>query len=118
MELPANERPANAFPADEFSNEPERQADKEADEMKDQLRKEVAVWNAERNDSSARQVAESGMTAAARTAPQPAKKAKRAKPAVASVVQPTGTAKKPFAMSFDGVTDAQHISYMIARGAR
>ena len=47
-----------------------------------------------------------------------AKKAKRTKPAAASAVQPAGTPKKPFAMSFDGVTDAQHISYMIARGAR
>jgi hypothetical protein len=113
MELNANELPPN-----EFQTEPERQADKAADEMKDQLRKEVAVWNAERNDSSARQVAEAGMTPTPRTAPQPAKKAKRAKPAAATVVQPAGTAKKPFAMSFDGVTDAQHISYMIARGAR
>ena len=109
-----------ALPTDEIHDEPERRADRLADEMKDQLRKEVAMWNAERNDSSARQVAEAGMTAAPRTAQQqPAKKAKRAKPAAAAAAaQPAGSAKKPFAMSFDGVTDAQHISYMIARGAR
>jgi hypothetical protein len=38
--------------------DPERQADKQANEMKDQLRKEVALWNASRDDTSARQVAE------------------------------------------------------------
>ena len=35
-------------------DDPERQADKQANVMKDQLRKEVALWNAERSDTSAR----------------------------------------------------------------
>ncbi len=101
--------------------DPERQADKQANEMKDQLRKEVALWNAARDDSSARQVADLRAPATPRAAPRPAKKATRAKSAAAPTAAPgakPGAAKKPFSMAFDGVTDAEHITYMIARGRR
>jgi len=96
----------------------QRQADKQANVMKDQLRKEVAQWNAARDDTSGRQAAEFSAPAAPPAAPRPTKRATRAKPVAAPAPTPAGTTKKPFSMSFDGVTDAEHITYMIARGAR
>jgi hypothetical protein len=96
----------------------QRQADKQANVMKDQLRKEVAQWNAARDDTSGRQAADFSVPVTALPAPRPAKRASRAKPAVAAAPKPADAPRKPFSMSFDGVTDAEHISYMIARGAR
>jgi hypothetical protein len=99
-------------------DETERQADKQANVMKDQLRKEVALWNAGRDDASARQVADFSVPATVRPALPPAKRKSRAKPAAVSPPKPDGAPRKPFSMSFDGVSDAEHINYMIARGAR
>jgi hypothetical protein len=100
-------------------DDPERQADKQANVMKDQLRKEVAVWTAERGDTTARQAAEFAVPATPRASPRPARPTKSAKSAAAAVAaKPAIGPKKPFAMAFDGVTDAEHITYMIARGRR
>ncbi len=107
-----------SLPTGHDQDETERQADKQANVMKDQLRKEVALWNAGRDDTSARQVADFSVPVAPRPALLPAKRKSRAKPAAAPTPQPAGAAKKPFSMSFDGVTDAEHVRYMIARGAR
>jgi hypothetical protein len=96
----------------------ERQADKQANVMKDQLRKEVAQWNAARDDTSGRQAADFSVPAAPPAVPRPVKRASRAKPVATPEPNPATAAKKPFSMSFDGVTDKEHISYMIARGAR
>lgn len=96
----------------------QRQADKQANVMKDQLRKEVAQWNAARDDTSGRQAADFSVPVAPVPAPRPVKRASRAKPAVAAAPKSADAPRKPFSMSFDGVTDAEHISYMIARGAR
>jgi hypothetical protein len=96
----------------------DRQADKQANVMKDQLRKEVEQWNATRDDTSARQAADFSVPVTQPAAPRPVKRASRAKPVAAPDPKPAGAAKKPFSMSFDGVTDAEHITYMIARGAR
>jgi hypothetical protein len=97
---------------------PEQQADKQASELKSQLRKEVAIWNAARDDVSARQAAELSVPVTPTPSQRPAKRAVRSKPAVAPAPVAANAAKKPFSMSFDGVTDAEHITYMIARGAR
>jgi hypothetical protein len=99
-------------------DETQRQADKQANVMKDQLRKEVAQWNAAREDASGRHAMEPSGPAAPPAAPRPAKRATPTKPAAAPAPKPAGAVKKPFSMSFDGVTDAEHITYMIARGAR
>jgi hypothetical protein len=107
-----------SLPSGHDQNETERQADKQANVMKDQLRKEVALWNAARDDTSTRQAADFSVPVTPRPALLPAKRKSRAKPAAVPTPQPAGAAKKPFSMSFDGVTDAEHISYMIARGAR
>jgi hypothetical protein len=96
----------------------QRQADKQSNVMKDQLRKEVAQWNAARDDTSGRQAAEFTVPATPLPASRPAKRTSRAKPAVAAAPKPADAPRKPFSMSFDGVTDAEHITYMIARGAR
>jgi len=98
-------------------DETQRQADKQANVMKDQLRKEVAQWNAARDDASGRHATEFSAPTTPPAAPRPAKRTPPAKPAAAPAPKPAA-AKKPFSMSFDGVTDAEHISYMIARGAR
>jgi hypothetical protein len=99
-------------------NDPERQADDQANVMKDQLRKEVALWNASRDETSARQVAEISVPPPPRQAARAARQASRAKPVAAPAAKPEGAPRKPFSMAFDGVTDAEHISYMIARGRR
>jgi hypothetical protein len=108
-----------SLPPGDDQDDTERQADKQATVMKDQLRKEVALWNASRDDTSARQAADLTVPVTPRPAPRPAKQPSRAKKTAAVPAPKPGDApKKPFSMSFDGVTDAQHISYMIARGAR
>jgi hypothetical protein len=99
-------------------DDPERQADKQANVMKDQLRKEVALWNAERSDTSARQAADFTVPVTPRPSPRPAKAPRSAKSAASPAPKPADAPKKPFSMAFDGVTDAEHISYMIARGRR
>ncbi len=84
--------------------------------MKDQLRKDVASWSAARSEESALKVTEVSVQMA-KPAAQLVKRVKRAKPTVPDV-KPAATGKKPFSMSYDGVTEADYITYMIARGAR
>jgi hypothetical protein len=113
--------PMSLQPGDDQDDQDDtqREADKQANGMKDQLRKEVAQWNATRDDTSGRQAADFSVPVAPPAAPRPAKRASRAKPAVvADAPTRADGPRKPFSMSFDGVTDAEHISYMIARGAR
>jgi hypothetical protein len=108
-----------SLPPGNDQDDTEREADKQATVMKDQLRKEVALWNASRDDTSGRQAADLTVPATPRPALRPAKPPSRAKKSAAAPAPKAGDGpKKPFSMSFDGVTDAQHISYMIARGAR
>ncbi len=92
-------------------------ADKQASAMKDQLRKDVASWSAGRTDVSARQVAEVSGQIAKPPALQPAKRVRRTK-VDPPAAKPASTGKKPFSMSYDGVSEADYITYMIARGAR
>jgi hypothetical protein len=112
--------PMSLQPGDDQDDQDDtqREADKQANGMKDQLRKEVAQWNAARDDTSGRQAADFSVPVAPLAAPRPAKRAARAKPAVAAGPKPADAPRKPFSMSFDGVTDTEHITYMIARGAR
>ena len=100
-------------PADDHPN---RDADREAQSMHAQLRKDVASWSASRSDETTRSAEEFRVPV---TAPA-ARRASRAKPAqpVAPEVAPVAAPKKPFSMSYDGVTTRQHIAYRISRGAR
>jgi hypothetical protein len=103
-------------PADE-QDHAEGAAEKQADAMKDQLRKDVASWSAARSEVSSRDVAEATVPVVRQPPSPTAKRLKRPRPASPAVV--AGDAgKKPFRMSYDGVTEADYITYMITRGAR
>jgi hypothetical protein len=100
---------------DHLDGDPEDQVDA----MKDQLRKDVASWSAARSGVSVREAAEFSVPVvqvAQQPSPQPPKRVRRAKPVLAEVT-PSGE-KKPFRMSYDGVTQADYITYMISRGTR
>lgn len=99
------------------ANEPDGAAEVQADAMKDQLRKDVASWSASRTESATRQAAELSVSTVKQASPQPAKRVRRATAAKPKIEQ-TSAAKKPFSMSYDGVTQADYITYMITRGAR
>lgn len=98
---------------------PDGDPEGQVDAMKDQLRKDVASWSAARSGASVREAAEFSVPAVQvvqQPSPQPAKRVRRAKPVLAEVT-PSGQ-KKPFRMSYDGVTQADYITYMISRGTR
>jgi hypothetical protein len=99
------------------SDDPDRDADQQKQAMHAQLRKDVASWSAARSDETTRGAEEFRVPVA-----QPAaRRATRAKPAAQPVVadvKPVAVTKKPFSMSYDGVTTREHIAYRISRGAR
>jgi hypothetical protein len=108
----------STVPADGADN-----TDGEADRQVDatvQLRKEVASWSAERSGASARHAAELSVPVPSQPSlqPQPAKRVKRPAPVPPAANKATAGPKKPFTMSYDGVTEADYITYMIARGTR
>jgi len=98
-------------------DEPNAEADRQADAMKDQLRKDVASWSAARagetSDIGARPSQPASRHAAAPAAPRAPRQ--KAKPVVA---EPEPTVKKPFRMSYDGTTDKDYIAQRIKLGAR
>jgi hypothetical protein len=93
----------------------QRDADRQADEMKAQLRKDVASWSQARGETSQQLIAAPSPPAA-----RPARPVARPRKSRASVaaVKPTPTSTKPFSMSYDGGSTADYIQYMIDRGAR
>jgi len=98
--------------------DPDREAGKQADAMKDRLRKDVASWSAARSATYSRDAAESSVPVPTQSpAARPATRAKQPKPALPGVAKPTDAARKPFRMSYDGVSEADYISYIIERGA-
>lgn len=98
--------------------DPDREAGKQADAMKDRLRKDVASWSAARSATHSRDAAEASVPVPTQSAAaRPATQAKRLKPALPDAGKPANTARKPFRMSYDGVSEADYISYIIERGA-
>jgi hypothetical protein len=96
----------------------DRDAGKQADAMKVQLRKDVASWSAARSATYNRDAADASVPVPPQPpAAKPAARAKRVKPATQDAAKPADTARKPFRMSYDGVTEAEYISYIIERGA-
>jgi len=93
---------------------PDSEADRQADAMKDQLRKDVASWSAARSgegpDPGSRSAAPPARPTAARA---PRQKAKPVEPA-----RPVEVEKKPFKMSYDGTTDRDYIAHRVKYGAR
>jgi hypothetical protein len=100
------------------TEEPDGGPDGQVDAMKDQLRKDVASWSAARSGGSARASELSVATAEPPRQPSPpAAKRVRRTTAASADIKPA-IQKKPFTMSYDGVTQADYITYMIARGSR
>jgi hypothetical protein len=89
--------------------------DSRSEAMKDQLRNDVSSWKAARTEEMNRGVAVSAPVAKP-TAHKPVARTRTAKPAVA--ITPVEAKKKPFGMSYDGMSQADYITYMISRGAR
>jgi hypothetical protein len=96
---------------------PNEDSDRQKQAMQTQLRKDVASWSAARSDETTRHTDEFRVPT---PPPAPRRAAARAKatPPAAPEVKPVAQAKKPFSMSYDGVTTAEHIAYRISRGAR
>ncbi len=101
--------PIDEVPGQDF------EADRQADAMKDQLRKDVASWAAARSGDAP------GLATAQppkQTPHPPPARAARPKVKAAAVAQPVLTEKKPFRMSYDGTTDRDYIAQRIKLGAR
>jgi hypothetical protein len=98
-------------------NETNGETDKEADAMKDQLRKDVASWSKARSGSAGETPDMASRSVTHMAKPSPAARAPRkAKPAKVTVAVPEE--KKPFRMSYDGTTDRDYIAQRIKLGAR
>lgn len=95
----------------------ERDAERQADAMKAQLRKDVDSWSRVRRESSPRCTAESSVPVPRQPSSQ--KFARSSKPNAATpAVDQAGARSKPRGMSYDGMTSSEYIQYMIDRGAR
>jgi hypothetical protein len=99
------------------SNQPDIEADRQADAMKDQLRKDVASWSASRSGETIDPGAKSPAQARQAGSP-PAVRATRQKAKPVEVPKPVVVEKKPFKMSYDGTTDRDYIAHRIKYGAR
>jgi hypothetical protein len=97
-------------------DQPDADADRESDAMKDQLRKDVASWAASRSGETV----DPAKSAAPATRQQaaPAARTPRQKPRPAETAVPPTAEKKPFKMSYDGTTDKDYIAQRIKLGAR
>jgi hypothetical protein len=98
-------------------DQPDIDADRQADAMKDQLRKDVASWTASRSGETA-DLAKAVVPA---TRPHAAPAVRATRPRAARPVEaatPVVTEKKPFKMSYDGTTDKDYIAQRIKLGAR
>lgn len=97
-------------------DQPDLDADRRADAMKDQLRKDVASWSAARSGETT----DSGKSSAPVTRHQaaPTARATRQKARPAEPAAPVTAEKKPFKMSYDGTTDKDYIAQRIKLGAR
>ncbi len=98
-------------------DDPDMDAENPSQAMNDRLRGDVTSWMAARSEAAARAPEELSVPVTRSPAPRPAA---RAKPARSTPVQaePTVVKKKPFGMSYDGMSQADYITYMISRGAR
>ena len=109
---PADDQPI------EDQQEPDGETDRQADAMKDQLRKDVASWSAARHADTPELGSRSPTPTARQAVTQPAPRAKRQKAKPAETVETSAAVKKPFKMSYDGTTDKDYIAQRIKLGAR
>jgi len=90
----------------------DKDPDRSGKSMHEQLRKEAASWSSSRSDAAVRSADELRVPAI----PPAVRRSGKAK--AAPEEKPVAVAKKPFSMSYDGVTTREHIAYRISRGAR
>lgn len=95
----------------------DRDADRKAQAMKAQLRKDVESWTKARSDASSERIAEPSTAVNRPVSPRPVPKAKKSG-ALPAADKPGGSRSKPFSMSYGGETTEHYIRYMIDRGAR
>ena len=96
----------------------ERGADRQADAMTAQLRKDArfvvqGTQGLHRRDISLK----SSLPVPRQPSSQPLTRSRKPNAATPAVKQ-TGTRSKPVSMSYDGMTTSEYIQYMIDRGAR
>jgi len=104
----------------EPSNQPDNSAidaDTRSEALNDKLRNDASSWMAARSDSNPRESAERSIAVVRAPAAKPTTRARHTKAAPAAT-QPADVKKKPFGMSYDGMSQADYITYMISRGAR
>src|SRR5258708_7858511 len=94
------------------AGEPNSESDRQADAMKDQLRKDVALWSAARADTSDNGP-RSAVPVTTQASSPPVARAQRQKAKPVEVVKPVETVKQPFKMSYDGTTDRDYIAHRI-----
>jgi len=99
-------------------NEPDIEADRQADSMKDQLRKDVASWAASRSAEASGLDTRSVAPAARQTIAAPTERVVRRKAKPVEPISLTVAEKKPFKMSYDGTTERDYIAHRIKHGAR
>jgi hypothetical protein len=98
----------------EAGTEGELETDRQADAMKDQLRKDVANWSAARSGEGPNPQTHASIPAVK----QPSVRASRQKAKHAEPAKVVPAEKKPFKMSYDGTTDRDYIAQRIKLGAR
>lgn len=91
--------------------------DDETAAMAERLSKDAASWSRERKEQPAEHAATPKRPVAAPASPQPARRATRAS-APAPAAKPASARSKPFSMSYDGMTQAQYIQYLLDRKSR
>jgi hypothetical protein len=101
---------------DDDPDDMEREADRQADAMKAQLRKDVHSWSKARSEASPGRIAESVPVTRKASSQQAATTKKPSAPR--QTAKSAGTRSKPFSMSYDGKSTEEYIQYMIDRGAR
>ncbi len=91
------------------------QANDSASAMNDRLRKEVSSWREGRSDGTSRQATELSVAVTKHIVPPTNAKMKRAKPVAEPEKPAVPEAKKPFGMSYDGMSRGDYVKYMAAR---
>jgi hypothetical protein len=97
-------------------SDPDTEADEQSEAMKNQLRNDVMSWKAARSDGVGKE------TEVARPAAKPPARRAAVKSGAAAptrrTAEPVDDKKKPFGMSYDGMSQADYITYMMSRGRR
>jgi hypothetical protein len=94
-------------PTSPAGDDSDAESDKQADAMKDQLSKDVASWSAARSGDTRDEATKHVTT-----------RAPRRKVKSAQADAPVSPEKKPFKMSYDGMTDRDFMAHRLKLGAR